>query len=255
MESLAYTIFVLYAARLPWSNLKEGGIGEILKSKQFWQKSRLLQGSCEYPLGDLVYYAQDLDFAAEPDYDYWREAFWKVDNASSDFPNSDPLYDPADTTEEVPRNMDFINWKAQGPTYTVYLPLERNTGRMEYAPGSDHDYRPASSAWGHPLTMKLEDTMDGRRDLIQDFVQHISQPPMTTSPSLAQSCDPEELRAFDAPIPFKMYIEETSEEESEGEAGEQSGGETAEETEMDEETGGGADSQGSIEESGVALKD
>ncbi len=229
-----------------------------MEAKQIWQTSRSLQGSCEYPLGDLVYYAQDLDFAAEPDYDHWREAFWRVDNAAVDFPDCDPLYDPADTTEEVPRNMDFVDWEGLKRKYTFLGPLVTNTGRMEPAPGSNHGYQPASSGWEwHPLMMMPEDTIDGGQDLIRDFVQPISQPPTTTYPSLASSCAPEIMRAFDDPIPFNtLYIDAESEDEAEG-AGEQWDGETVEETDMmDSEgmmMGGGEDSEGvAIQEIGEA---
>ena len=153
LESLAYAIFFLYANGLPWSGLGENRRGEILKLKQVWREERSLQGRCEYPLGDLVYYAQGLDFDSEPEYDVWREHFWRVDNGSSaSLPESDPLYDPADTTENVPRNMDFISSSfCRGKTFAVKVPARRNTGRMEVAPGSDHGYLPASSGWGMPL--------------------------------------------------------------------------------------------------------
>nr|VWO94921.1 Protein kinase domain-containing protein [Ganoderma boninense] len=206
LESLAYSIFALYADGLPWHNEEQST--KILRMKQIWQKSGALQGTCEFPLGDLLHYAQSLDFFAEPDYDGWRDAFWRVDNAAVDFPQSDPLYDPTDTTEAVPRNMLFIDWQRPvGNVYDIYLREESNMGRMHYAPGSSHGYRPDSSGWTWPLTMKPEDTMGGGQDLIREFVQHISQPPTTTFPSLAESCDPEVMRGFDDPIPFKIFVE------------------------------------------------
>nr|VWO94467.1 N/A [Ganoderma boninense] len=193
LESLAYSIFALYAGGLPWSGRKD--CKEILQSKQIWQQWGGLQG-----------------FTEEPDYDGWREAFWRVDNDTADFSlsESDPLYDPADTaTEKVPRNMDFVNWEGlQDKFFTVYYPATKNAGRMEYAAGSSHGYFPASSGWDFPLTMMPEDTIDGGQDLIRDFVEHISQPPTTEHPSLSSRCPPEIMRDFDDPIPYKIYIEE-----------------------------------------------
>ncbi|PIL27913.1 hypothetical protein GSI_09948 [Ganoderma sinense ZZ0214-1] len=246
LESLAYTIFALYAGGLPWSG-RGTPSADILEMKQIWQKSGALQGSCAYPLGDLVYYAQSLGFTEEPDYDGWREAFWRVDNPTAEFPECDPLYDPADDateTETVPRNMDFADWKGPiGHTYTVHFLVRSNAGRMKYAPGSNHGYRPDSSRWNRrAMTMLPEDTMEGELDIIRDFVKHISAAPTTQWESLTEGCDPEEMRGFEDPIPFRVYDEEEPEEDEEELGGgyrESAGEETVEETEIAEETDGG----------------
>ncbi|PIL27919.1 hypothetical protein GSI_09954 [Ganoderma sinense ZZ0214-1] len=256
LESLAYTIFALYAGGLPWSG-RGTPSAHILEMKQIWQKSGALQGSCAYPLGDLVYYAQSIGFTEEPDYDGWREAFWRVDNPTAEFPEHDryPLCDPADdTSETVPWNMDFADWEGPiGHTYTVHFLVRSNAGRMKYAPGSNHGYMPDSSRWNRrAMTMLPEDTMEGELDIIRDFVKHISAAPTTQWESLAEGCDPEEMREFEDPIPFRVYVEEEPEESSEesGEVcGEISGGEIVE-TEMEGDIGGrGVSEAGAIVES------
>ncbi|PIL27912.1 hypothetical protein GSI_09947 [Ganoderma sinense ZZ0214-1] len=208
MESLAYTIFELYASRLPWSLTSDKDPDEIIKSKQAWNMvPGLLQGSCDYPLGHFADYARSLEFYADPDYDHWRREFWKVDNPTTPLPESDPLYDLDDESETLPRNMKFITEGPGGRTLSYKLPVKTNTGRMYPALRSEQRWIPVSEEWSRAYTMLEGDTLNNELRIVREFVELITEPPTTTRPYLDAQCPPEEMRDFDDPIPFKRADE------------------------------------------------
>ena len=121
MESLAYTIFHIYADQLPWSHLSHEESSQMSDFKQVWHITHSLQGDCEYPLGHLIESSRNLQYDEEPDYDHWRRAFWEVDNGTIALPSSDPMYDPEDETEELPRNIDFIREEPPVAEYDILV--------------------------------------------------------------------------------------------------------------------------------------
>nr|VWO94924.1 N/A [Ganoderma boninense] len=208
IESLAYTIFELYASKLPWSHRSDDELEEIVKSKQAWNMvPGLLQGSCDYPLGHFADYARSLEFDSDPDYEYWRRAFWTVDNPTAPLPESDPLYDPDDDSEQLPRNMMFITEGPGGRVLHYKLPPKPNAGRMYSTFSSDETCIPVSDGWSGPYTMLERDTLDNELGIVRQYVDLITEPPTTTRPYLDGQCAPEEMRDFEDPLPFKRVEE------------------------------------------------
>ncbi|PIL27920.1 hypothetical protein GSI_09955 [Ganoderma sinense ZZ0214-1] len=204
MESLAYTIFRIYAGMLPWSHLESTQSIEISESKQVWSKSgAFYKGDCAYPLASLIEYAQHLGFDEDPDYDRWRQGFWSVDNEpAAPLPASDPLYDPENATECVPRNMEFIPKDPSVTEYNIDSPTHQNVNKIIYEPGSNHGFMPASE-WGDAITLLQQDVMRDERGFIQNVVKCISEVPTTTVAHLAPRCPKEVMRKWDDPLPFK----------------------------------------------------
>ncbi|KAM5535346.1 hypothetical protein V8D89_011031 [Ganoderma adspersum] len=206
IESLAYTIFHIYADQLPWSHLKNDINKEPIRIsdfKQVWHITHSFQGDCDYPLGFLIESSRSLQYDEEPDYDYWRRAFWEVDNPTVALPASDPMYDPEDETEELPRNMDFIREDPLHEPYDIFVVTHHMANRIVRAPGSNHGYLPVSSDWGDAHTMLPRDTMRDERGVIWDFVECITEVPTTTVAHLALNCPKEVMRAWDDPLPFQ----------------------------------------------------
>ncbi|KAM5536462.1 hypothetical protein V8D89_009898 [Ganoderma adspersum] len=203
MESLAYTIFELYASRLPWSRISDKEPNEIAISKQVWNVPGLLQGACDYPLGHFAHYARSLEFDTDPDYEYWRQEFWNVDNPTTPIAKSDPLYDPDDTTEILPRNMKFITVGPGGDVANCKIPRTINTGRMYKVLRYENTCIPVSDGWSTPYTMLGKDTLDDELSVARRYVELITEPPRTTRPHLDSGCHPEEMRGFNDPLPFK----------------------------------------------------
>ncbi|KAI1786159.1 kinase-like domain-containing protein [Ganoderma leucocontextum] len=225
IESLAYTIFDIYADELPWSSLSHEESAEIGNMKQVWHMTYSFHGNCKYPLGYLMEYARSLQYDQEPDYDRWRREFWQVDNGTAALPESDPMYDPEDATEQLPRNMDFITTDPPAGTYDIQILADPDVNKIFLADGSDHGYIPASENWGHPRTMLPQDTMRNEREVIRDFVECITEVPTTTHSHLAPKCPEEEMRRFDDPIPFKPVDIPSSKGDRQGEVGGAAGGE------------------------------
>ena len=204
MESLAYTIFHIYAAQLPWSHLSHEESSQMSDFKQVWHITHSLQGDCEYPLGHLIESSRNLQYDEEPDYDHWRRAFWEVDNGTIALPSSDPMYDPEDETEELPRNIDFIREEPPVAEYDILVVTRHMAKRIVRAPGSNHGYLPVSSSWGDAHTMLPRDTMRDERGVIRDFVECITEVPTTSVAHLALNCPREVMRAWDDPLPFEL---------------------------------------------------
>ena len=164
-------------------------------------------------MGHFADYARSLEFGTDPDYEHWRREFWNVDNPTAPIPELDPLYDPDDTTEILPRNTKFITKGPGGGMIKCKFPEKPNMGRMYPALSSDHTWIPVSDGWERAHTMLGIDTLEDELRVVRQYVEPITEPPTTTRPYLDSGCHPEEMRGLNDPLPFKRTDERNEESE------------------------------------------
>ncbi|RPD54457.1 kinase-like protein, partial [Lentinus tigrinus ALCF2SS1-7] len=186
LESLSYTTLSLMAGRLPWDprdwkdRLSSDGVFSLKKQ---WTGTRLAGVLSVF--GAFVDYARRLEYAEEPDYDRWKHRFRGMVGGTWD--DSDPLYDPCDTTKEIYR-AELGEEAARHPRFD--LPESRSLPSPEGSYGAWHP----EFTWVTTIPVEDDELLGDENAIVQAGLDVVDAVPEGQRHHLNSACPPEVMR-------------------------------------------------------------